>query len=83
MNNGDYSIDQFKKFGGTADFTYNEATKKVEVNHQFVYLDQNNNLKTKYYDPYSILLKDVDVIKNQLLKDLNAQYQFNIKEFNK
>ena len=38
MNNGDYSIDQFKKFGGTADFTYNEATKKVEVNHQFVYL---------------------------------------------
>ena len=83
MNNGNYSIDQFKTFGGKADFTYNETTKKVEVNHELIYLDENNNKKIQYFDPFYVLLKDIDDIKNNMTKELNTNYLNNLKEFNK
>jgi hypothetical protein len=80
INDKHYSIDQFKEFGGTVDFTYDEATKQVDVSYDLIHLDRNNNPIAKPYEPFSIPLKDVNEVKNSILKDINAQYLNNLKE---
>jgi hypothetical protein len=83
INDKHYSIDEFKEFGGTVDFTYNEITKQVDVSHDLIWLDENNNPKSKSYESFPVSLKDVDAIKNNILSEINAQYLQNLKEFNK